>query len=869
MESREGKMNRAFQLLLFALLIPSSLSISQIPAFQVNDDAGPRGCPQHIPAVFSLADGGFVAFWEDERNGSGIFGQNFSAEGLRLGVNFQLLTGTIYIPTGPGSRLPLVIDGNGIVLMAYVVSNGTHDDLLIQKYTLSGDPIGTPLKCNHDIIGTYIHDYRLACDATGDFVAVWSDIHNGNMTVFAMDVYAQIFLKDGSLLGKNFRVNDDTTGTTIHPAVAMDVDGDFVIVWNNGDIFQQRYRADGTALGNNVLIEGLQGTPSIAVDAQGGYIVAGSENQAQLFSEDGTAKGEPIEIGTSATSYLNTIAMAANGTCAFIWGDRTDDIDNLYARVYRSDGSPREDVIAVTDFTQARTLEKGSVAIGSGGRLMVSWASGNPNDFYDFDVFARCFDENGKPLTEIFKVNDDTLSAFQATPFIAVDKQGDFAVAWEDERNGSLDIFAQWFDKNGVRSGANVQVNDSIGRIPGPLNQRDPSMVCDAQGNSVIVWRDKRTGWESACGQRYAQNGDPIGGNFTVILPDGSCENPKIAGNDSGRFVVVWYGQMKWDDDWNVYIQLYDAAGNRVGSYKKVNVSLTNSQTIYPNIVDAVMDPVGRFVLVWQLYRNGPTDIYARRFDRDGTPIGGDFKVNPDDGRPYHGLESILMDGEGNVSIVWSVLQQDGTYRRYVNRFTGEGWTQSETTILIEGLNTAAVLYPDATMDTDGSAVLACRMNEEMVAQAYGRDWTKVGQPFRLIESGGSLDIKLKNGLVYTTWVDARPAGRGLNIWASVTSLSSVLQSQNDPPKGFSLSQNYPNPFNGNTEIRFTVPSSSHVTLTVFDVLGRVKAVLNDKTLEAGEHSTILSSADYSSGIYIVRMSAAGFSTFRKLVVLK
>ena len=73
-------------------------------------------------------------------------------------------------------------------------------------------------------------------------------------------------------------------------------------------------------------------------------------------------------------------------------------------------------------------------------------------------------------------------------------------------------------------------------------------------------------------------------------------------------------------------------------------------------------------------------------------------------------------------------------------------------------------------------------------------------------------------------------------------------------PQQTRLFQNYPNPFNEETEIHFDLNEDSHVTLTVFDVLGRNVRQLADTDLDAGAHFLTLNARNLSSGVYFIRL---------------
>jgi hypothetical protein len=89
------------------------------------------------------------------------------------------------------------------------------------------------------------------------------------------------------------------------------------------------------------------------------------------------------------------------------------------------------------------------------------------------------------------------------------------------------------------------------------------------------------------------------------------------------------------------------------------------------------------------------------------------------------------------------------------------------------------------------------------------------------------------------------------------------------PPAAFQLSQNYPNPFNPTTEIRYHIPRTSHVTLKVYDMLGREVATLVDERKGPGQYLVTFDGAGFASGVYFYRIVAGEFKTVKKFLLIK
>ena len=88
-------------------------------------------------------------------------------------------------------------------------------------------------------------------------------------------------------------------------------------------------------------------------------------------------------------------------------------------------------------------------------------------------------------------------------------------------------------------------------------------------------------------------------------------------------------------------------------------------------------------------------------------------------------------------------------------------------------------------------------------------------------------------------------------------------------PTHFALGQNYPNPFNPSTTISYALPADAHVTLKVYDVLGReVRTLVNDDS-KVGTYETRFDASGLASGVYLYRLQAGGFVQSRELVLMK
>ncbi|MDH3891111.1 MAG: FG-GAP-like repeat-containing protein [candidate division Zixibacteria bacterium] len=134
-------------------------------------------------------------------------------------------------------------------------------------------------------------------------------------------------------------------------------------------------------------------------------------------------------------------------------------------------------------------------------------------------------------------------------------------------------------------------------------------------------------------------------------------------------------------------------------------------------------------------------------------------------------------------------------------------------------------------------------------------------------------DQRIASGItsLLTVAGEAQPTSAiGIDENGRTVSLSvEPLQKNANMPDAYSLSQNYPNPFNPITEISFTLPAVSQVTLEIFNVMGQKVATLVDSRLEQGVHRFVWDGSAAASGVYLYRFQADEYSASRKMVLMK
>lgn len=120
--------------------------------------------------------------------------------------------------------------------------------------------------------------------------------------------------------------------------------------------------------------------------------------------------------------------------------------------------------------------------------------------------------------------------------------------------------------------------------------------------------------------------------------------------------------------------------------------------------------------------------------------------------------------------------------------------------------------------------------------------------------------VKSKNNLGTGPWTTA---------WRFMTGNVGVTKISSDVPNKYSISPNFPNPFNPITNIKFTLPKTSHVKINVVDITGKEIAILVDGYLQSGTYKTDWDASSFSSGIYFYKMVSESYSETKKMILIK
>jgi len=140
----------------------------------------------------------------------------------------------------------------------------------------------------------------------------------------------------------------------------------------------------------------------------------------------------------------------------------------------------------------------------------------------------------------------------------------------------------------------------------------------------------------------------------------------------------------------------------------------------------------------------------------------------------------------------------------------------------------------------------------------------KIQLPDGVRQCDNYLDLLHQKGIGTNQMSEIEIVGDGAGL---VTSVKPEYKAS--IPNTIQLYQNYPNPFNPSTTIKFYLPRSEHVNISVYDIAGQAIETLVDGEVPAGQHELRWSAKALASGVYVYRLQAGGLVEARKLIYQK
>ncbi len=431
---------------------------------------------------------------------------------------------------------------------------------------------------------------RVAMLANEGAVFVWQGGTAGFQRIYARFVNAA-----GTFVSGDIKVNTHTGQAQTEPAVAATADGNAIVIWSSfaqdgslSGVYGQRLSATGQKLGTEFRINATtqfnQRSPAVAALPQGGFIVAwitearprivlnidasglasdpssGAQEfdvqlMARRFDAAGAALVDEYAVSSNGRIAANpAIAVASDGSVAFVWGSRapqpagsvrTKDGWDISCIVHGPDGAPTSGESLVNTHIRGDQFLPRVAAVGS--RFLAIWSSLGQDGSRE-GVFGRAIAVAG-PVADEAQINTEAAGQ-QIYPAVASSGNGTAIVAWSSFMGGdeSFDLFAQRIvEAPGLEAPAAPYI---FATSPGALSISWPAV----EGLGVVTYQlyiDGNPAVESTA-NHHSMEGLMPGSTHSCKLAY-RLEDGRVSGSSADASGRVWDLDRNYDglpDDW-------------------------------------------------------------------------------------------------------------------------------------------------------------------------------------------------------------------------------------------------------------------------------------------------------------------------------
>jgi len=857
------------------------------------------------------SSGESVVVW---RTGNSVYGQLFDSDGTKRGAEFSFMP---FLDSPP--KVGMDEEGNFIVVWEQSVVDAGYT-VWAQFFDRNANPIDSQFIV--DEFNKAFHPPRhpdVAMNDNGNVVVVYEDVPT--FEPYSNIVGRQYVLSGNTVIeGSVFTVNTTTDSSQVHPVVAINGLGDFVVAWQSSN-----YNNFGF---NSIL--------------------------AQKFDNTGATVGGEIEVSEIVLSEVSSsgetdIEIYNDGTFSATWIEYTATYAELNARWFDENCNPMGPII---DFNDQSLFDRFEPSISGAAQdiTVITWESFG-QDGSGRGIYSQRFDKFGNKIGPEFRVNTST-DASQQNPVVAMDATGNFTVVWDgaSETGDKTGIHAQRYQNvtyDNVSYAVPLAGTSPCLGVPGEqLPMPVPPVYEPSNPQSRVRVAVLDTGVEDnhdRLQNAIWMNDDPMEGcvqedfigydfvNDTVPPMDidghGTAVNGVIA-NGFPTDVQLELMNVKFHESEEGTV--FDAVCSIYYAIEEgadiINLSWGFESGEFPTILhDAITKAEEAGVLIVTSAgntgkNNDKVKKYPANLDNENIIAVTAYEKEEENTEPR--LAYYASFGKGKVDLAAEGYLETSALGNGVSAVAGTSIATpqvAQVAAMLKGkfpvLSAADIkscilesVQPASALSTkvssggvlnvqgalDCAAVksqeLACSMTEFNVPEYLNTDVlyksdntitsTSIIEPGVTVVMSSEEAVVLQDGFHARAGTDFTASSQGCSfspLSALSESKSSDILEKNRTAKEaptFETPQHLrfdvaPNPFSERTRIQLYLPKAAYVHLTLYDANGRLLTEIAQEQAAAGWYETTLQANDLNAGIYYVRLQTSQSVLVKKVLVFR
>lgn len=700
------------------------------------------------------------------------------------------------------------------------------------------------------------------------------------------DIYMQMMSPDLSAIGDELLVNEITSGIQDKPQIASNKDGDFVIVWSSFDrnypdeffdVKGRIFNKQGAVTEEfivNTFQNNTQTRPEVAMDLEGNFIVVweswyqdGSERgvYAQKFNSEGIKEGTEFLVNTTTmfSQCKPTISFFNNGSFIIVWETwlESERGYNLFAKIYDKQGNIVKDEFQINSYTDNYQWYS-DVTTYSDNSFDIVWCSWE-QDGYDGGIYLKSYDSLSIPSSDEILINSST-KYYQWLPKIEKFEDERKVIIWSSlNLDGSMEgVYYKIYDKVNNELSLETKLNEY-----NESYQWQPSIISLSTNEFVGVW----SSW-GELDSDYEIMAKKILPNMVIgFIDSNDYQHPE--GKSTSNFIVHVIDSSKLTG------HQYEISFTEEEESKYLSFSVVDLET---NILKVSNSPLN--------YGND-VKYLSNKFDGIIVEILPNFelKIDFDKSLFINNSNSNVKFNVENSSIFPAIAPIDLALIWGNTDTLSNGNYLSPLDTALSPSNVKEIIIPFEVRNLESGEKIEVLIFENnnsknnrwdvgeeifLLTPEYYRT-SEFNTHVKISSSSTSQNLTLPsiNDTIFIS--TKKPLATDDKYYFSTESSKIILDIDSEHIENeFKLFQNYPNPFNPSTTINYSIPKNvssnyTHVKLNIYDILGRKIVNLVDDFQAAGDYSISFNGKDFTSGIYFYRIELGELQLTKKMLLIK
>ena len=723
-------------------------------------------------------------------------------------------------------------------------------------------------------------DPQIARDASGNTVVVWKSEAQVD-SASRGDLCLQFFDASDQKVGSESLINAVTAGDQDKPAIAMNGNGDLIVVWasNSGfteiydiraRLYKNRLPFGGEFLVNSTL-EHTQTNPAVAINEAGEFVVFwdswfqdGSDKGvfAQRFDSNGNPVGSEFQINsTTAYSQMKpAVKYFPDGRFIVTWESWKQDVVTpsgygLIGRIFNPGGTPATPEFQINTHTNDYQWF-GDIEVFDDNTFVVAWCSWE-QDGDDGGIYVQRFDASGAKIGPEVLVNKTTVN-YQWLPKVCRTTGKNFAVTWSSwKQDGSREgVYVMLFDSTARAVSFETRVNETTYSF-----QWEPDMVSTGGNELLFVW----SSWS------LSSDYDIVARRLTPLGPQGYLHpsvNSHVTGRSTTRITVhvtdstalTGHVYEVHFDSLSTELYMVDVRNLTTGDTLVSDYPIDRGKEMFyltPAFEGVAVEIVPEFTLdidvahSWFLNSSGTNLLF-----NPAIPGTGQKLIAPIDIALGWGPTDTLSDG--SYAYPTDTVINNYGVRNVVVPFLGLNLTDAERMSLL------IVDTKPLNQKFDPGEVIVFLTPPRYRSTPFNSHaqiaTSLPGAPLEWPAPGDT------NFVLTTRPLTSEDTYRFTTIKGAIVGVPSHPGVEDIR---FELEQNYPNPFNPTTTIAYSLPATGRVRLWLYNILGQRVRVLADEVQNAGRHRALLDGSSLAAGVYFYALEFGERMITKKMLLLK